>query len=106
MVKKIIAYLFVCFFLIHPLRAGDDFCGIRNVAFVSGEEINYNLYYSVIGLYLNAGSAKFTVAQEKINETPSYHARSIELSTYLYHVSSRNDRNQAKRVCHTYNNNR
>jgi hypothetical protein len=84
MVKKIAAYLFVCFFLIHPLRAGDDFCGIRNMAFVSGEEINYNLYYSVIGLYLNAGSAKFTVTQEKINETPSYHATCIGTSNARY----------------------
>jgi hypothetical protein len=84
MVKKIIAYLFVCFFLVHPLRAGDDFCGIRNIAFVSGEEINYNLYYSVIGLYLNAGSAKFTVVKEKINETPSYHVTCFGASNSRY----------------------
>jgi hypothetical protein len=84
MIKKIIAYLFVCFFLVHPLRAGDDFCGIRNMEFVGGEEIKYNLYYSVIGLYLNAGTAKFSVAQEKINETPSYHVTCIGTSNSSY----------------------
>ena len=84
MFKKITAYFFICLFLAQPLRAGDDFCGIRNMAFVSGEEINYNLYYSVIGLYLNAGSAKFTVTQEKINETPAYHATCIGTSNARY----------------------
>jgi hypothetical protein len=38
----------------------------------------------VIGLYLNAGSAKFTVTQEKINETPSYHATCIGTSNARY----------------------
>ena len=84
MFKKIIAYFFICLFLVHPLKAGDDFCGIRNFAFNSGEEINYNLYYSVIGLYINAGSAKFTVTQEKINEVPAYHAVCLGSSNSRY----------------------
>ena len=81
---KIAAYFIVCLFLVHPIKAGDDFCGIKNFAFNSGEEINYNLYYSLIGLYINAGSARFAVAQEKINETPSYHVTCIGASNSRY----------------------
>jgi hypothetical protein len=84
MFKKIAAYFFICLFLAYSLKAGDDFCGIRNFAFNSGEEINYNLYYSVIGLYINAGSAKFTVMQEKVNEIPAYHAVCLGNSNSRY----------------------
>ena len=55
------------------LSAGGDFCGLRNTAFQEGEIINYNVYYSVIGLYINAGSASFEVNQEKLNNKPVYH---------------------------------
>jgi hypothetical protein len=84
MTHKIAAYFFVCLFLVHPINAGDDFCGIKNFAFNSGEEINYNLYYSLIGLYINAGTARFSVTQEKINETPSYHVTCIGASNSRY----------------------
>jgi hypothetical protein len=84
MYKKLVVYLLVGLCLAHPLRAGDDFCGIRNFAFNSGEEINYNLYYSVIGLYLKAGSAKFTVTSEKMNEIPTYHVVCLGNSNSRY----------------------
>lgn len=84
MIKKITAYFFICLFLVHPLNAGDDFCGIKNFAFSSGEEINYSLYYSFIGLYINAGSAKFAVAQENINEIPAYHVTCLGASNSRY----------------------
>ncbi|NCT95481.1 MAG: DUF3108 domain-containing protein [Chitinophagaceae bacterium] len=56
-----------------PLSAGDDFCGIRNTAFEEGEIISYNVFYNVIGLYVNAGNADFAVSLEKINNRPVYH---------------------------------
>lgn len=56
------------------LSAGDDFCGIRNTAFTSNESISYSIYYSVIGLYFNAGTATFTTTLEKLNNKPVYHA--------------------------------
>ena len=84
MIHKIAAYFFVCLFLVHPIKAGDDFCGIKNFAFNSGEEINYNLYYSVIGIYINAGAAKFALTQEKMNEMPAYHATCIGTSNSRY----------------------
>jgi hypothetical protein len=56
------------------LSAGDDFCGIRNTAFLPNEILTYNVFYSVIGLYVNAGTATFTTTLEKLNNTPVYHA--------------------------------
>lgn len=45
---------------LQPVKAGDDFCGIRNQAFQAGESITFNVFYSVVGLYINAGSANFS----------------------------------------------
>ncbi len=72
MVKKIYSYLFTLLFITY-ISAGDDFCGIRNLAFQQGEVINYNIYYNVIGLYVNAGEASFTNTLEKLANKPAYH---------------------------------
>ncbi|MEP6464689.1 MAG: DUF3108 domain-containing protein [Parafilimonas sp.] len=56
------------------LSADDDFCGIRNTAFSANEILTYNVYYSVIGLFVNAGTATFTTTLEKLNNKPVYHA--------------------------------
>ena len=55
------------------LTAGDDFCGIKNKTFISGEVLTYNVFYSVAGLYVNAGSASFTVGMDNVNNKPCYH---------------------------------
>ncbi len=54
-------------------NVGDEFCGIRNTAFQQGELINYSVFYSVIGIYVNAGSATFATNLEKLNGKPVYH---------------------------------
>lgn len=56
-----------------PKVVGDEFCGIRNFAFADGEKISYNVFYSVIGIYFNAGTASFTVSTDKIGNRPVYH---------------------------------
>lgn len=53
--------------------ADDDFCGIRNTAFQAGELLTYNIFYSVLGLYANAGTATFTSSLEKLNNKTVYH---------------------------------
>jgi hypothetical protein len=73
-VKKIIPVLLVLIGLAwKPVEAGDEFCGIRNLAFDAGENISYNVFYSVMGLYVNAGSANFVVTQDQVNNRPAYH---------------------------------
>ena len=55
------------------LTAGDDFCGIRNTTFNSGEQISFNIFYSVAGIYVNAGTANFALSLDKINNKICYH---------------------------------
>lgn len=51
----------------------DDFCGVRNTSFKAGEHINFNVFYAVAGLYVNAGTATFTNTLERLNGRPVYH---------------------------------
>lgn len=77
--------ILVCFLIISTgLSAGDDFCGLKNSAFHQGESIRYNVYYSVIGLYVNAGTANFSVALDKMNNKPAYHVTGIGSSNTSY----------------------
>lgn len=54
-------------------HTGDDFCGIVNRTFISGERINFKVFYSVVGIYLEAGSAQFSLNREILNNKPVYH---------------------------------
>ena len=56
-----------------PLRAGDDFCGIRNAAFHAGENLTFKVFYTVAGMYMSAGEASFTTKLETMNNKPVYH---------------------------------
>ena len=42
-------------------------------AFQHGEKITYNVFYSVIGMYLNAGTAIFKTTKEKFDNSDAYH---------------------------------
>jgi len=55
------------------LTAGDDFCGMSNKAFKPGEVLTYNVFYAVAGIYVNAGTATFSLTQEKVSNIPCYH---------------------------------
>ena len=55
-------------------RPVEDFCEVRNSTTQAGEEIAYTVYYSAAGLYVNAGSARFTNKLEKLNGRTVYHA--------------------------------
>ncbi|BDQ12279.1 DUF3108 domain-containing protein [Sediminibacterium sp. TEGAF015] len=72
MLKKSLI-VFISLLLTRPLTAGDEFCGIRNYAFQSGEQISFTVFYNVIGLYVNAGAATFSVNSEKLNNESVYH---------------------------------
>jgi len=72
-VKKPLLVLLSIFLCVH-LLAGDDFCGVRNKAFNAGENISYIVYYSALGMYVNAGNANFTTTLEKLNNKPVYHS--------------------------------
>ncbi|MBD0284645.1 MAG: DUF3108 domain-containing protein [Flavisolibacter sp.] len=54
-------------------QAQDNFCGIRNTAFQGGEQIFYNVYYTLAGIYVNAGQVTFTTLLEQWAGRPVYH---------------------------------
>jgi Protein of unknown function (DUF3108) len=51
----------------------DNFCGIRNTTTQNGEEVSYNIFYSLAGAYVVAGSVTFTNKIEKLNGKTVYH---------------------------------
>jgi hypothetical protein len=55
------------------LSAGDDFCGTRNSAFKKDENVTFTVFYSALGVYVNAGTASFTTSLEQLNNKPVYH---------------------------------
>ncbi len=55
------------------LNAGDDFCGLRNRTFKSGESLTFKVYYTLAGIYVSAGEATFRVNQEQINNKAVFH---------------------------------
>ncbi|MCW3088756.1 MAG: ATP-dependent exoDNAse [Sediminibacterium sp.] len=62
----------------------DEFCGLRNLAFQEGESISFNVFYSVVGLYVNAGTANFTASLDHINNRPAYHVLGVGSSNPSY----------------------
>jgi len=56
-----------------PLRADNDFCAVRNSAFVAGETLTFKVFYTVAGLYVAAGEASFNNSLEMLNNRPVYH---------------------------------
>jgi hypothetical protein len=81
---KKITIILLAFVAWLPLRAGDEFCGIENRAFHDGESISFNIFYSVVGVYVNAGTANFSVTQEKLNNKPVYHVVGTGTSNSSY----------------------
>lgn len=64
--------------------ADDDFCTIRNTTFIDGENITYKIFYNALGLYIDAGTASFTVSRETLNNTPVYHVVGLGTSNSSY----------------------
>ena len=56
------------------LSADSDFCEISNSSFSSGERITLKVFYNVVGLYVDAGTATFNAQLENYNGKPVYHA--------------------------------
>ncbi len=54
------------------LNAGDDFCGLRNNTFLSGETITFKVFYA-LGIYVSAGEAVFNINLVRMNNKPVYH---------------------------------
>jgi hypothetical protein len=82
-VKKILL-LIISISFISNLSAGDVFCGIRNHAFQNGEYLSFTVFYSVMGLYVNAGNASFNLTQDHLNDKPVFHVVGLGNSNSSY----------------------
>jgi hypothetical protein len=51
---------------------------------MAGENISYIVYYSALGLYVNAGNANFSTSLERINNKPAYHVIGVGASNSHY----------------------
>lgn len=69
--KAIIPILILLFSF--TVQDGEEFCGVRNTAFKSGEEVTMIVYYTTLGMYVGAGEARFTSNLEYFNGKPVYH---------------------------------
>lgn len=69
---KVLITIFI-FFSVITSSADPEFCGIRNSAFNSGEQVTMIVYYSTLGMYVGAGEATFTTNLERFNGKPVYH---------------------------------
>ncbi len=67
----------VCMSMQAEAPVNDEFCGLRNNAFRAGEQINYTVYYAVAGIYVNAGTAVFSAALDRLNGRPVYHLKGV-----------------------------
>jgi hypothetical protein len=83
-VKKFIFIVLLTTFTISRLAAGDDFCGVRNTTFQAGENITFTVFYSVAGIYVNAGTANFITTVERLNNRPAYHVVGTGTSNNSY----------------------
>ena len=68
-----ISFIILLIFSCIKLSADDDFCGLRNTTFSANESLTFNVFYSVIGLYVNAGQANFSNRIERLDNKPVYH---------------------------------
>jgi hypothetical protein len=64
--------------------APDGFCSISNMTFSDGEKVVFKVFYNVIGIYVDAGEASFTVEQTGYNNRPAYHLTGIGTSNPSY----------------------
>jgi len=67
-----------------PLKADNDFCGISNTAFRTGESLTYRVYYTVAGAYFGVGEAVFSNTLESYNGKDVYHSVA-EGKTYSFY---------------------
>lgn len=79
--KYVVVMLFILLLSFSPApasvhqsaQADNEFCGIRNTSFISGEALNYHVYYTLAGIYVYGGEANFNISLERYGNKPVYH---------------------------------
>jgi ribosomal protein L31E len=69
--KKLYSSLIFCFGSVYSLFAQNTVA--ENQAFQPQEKISYTVYYNVVGIYVNAGSATLATSSEKLQNEDVFH---------------------------------
>ncbi len=71
----------------------DGYCNIKNFCFKNGENVSFYVFYTFAGIWVHAGTAKFTTQLENLNNKPVWHFTGTgeTLSSYdwIYKVRDR-----------------
>lgn len=51
----------------------ENYCNLKNTAYKEGEIITYKIYYTLAGVYVEAGEVNFSCNLEQLNNKPVYH---------------------------------
>jgi hypothetical protein len=71
----------------------NDFCGLRNIAFLEGERLYFKVYYNMGRIWVGAGEASFNVKGEDLNGRRVYHiigdGKTLKSYEWFYKVRDR-----------------
>jgi len=91
--KKLIITLSTILTLGVSKADNEGFCNINNFCFQNGENVSFYVFYTFAGIWVHAGTAKFTTSLEKLNNKPVWHFTGTgeTLSSYdwIYKVRDR-----------------
>src|SRR5262245_48180174 len=71
--KKVYYYLLSAVLMIPGFAAISQTAVMQDYAFKPHEKISYSVYYNVVGIYLNAGTATFTTSNERFQDADVFH---------------------------------
>ena len=69
--KKLLIALFITISFLPAMSQA--YYTSQNLPFQAGERIDYTVFYNVIGLYVNAGSASFTTSRTMYDDQDVFH---------------------------------
>jgi hypothetical protein len=90
MTKFLILTSFLLVSAVDGPKGSVDGCSVQNTSFMGGEYAAYNIYYTLAGMYFEAGTVNFTCRSEQLGTIPVYHitavGRTIPFYDHLYKV--------------------
>lgn len=84
LIVQFLLFLFSYLFPFNGQGQDNGICNQPNKSFIVGEKITYTLFYNVIGLYVSAGKADFTVTSSNYNGADTYTLTAIGKSNSKY----------------------
>jgi len=91
--KKLIITLATILTLGVSKADNEGFCKTKNFCFQNGENVSFFVFYTVLGMWVHAGTAKFTTQLETLNNKPVWHftgtGETLKNYDWIYKVRDR-----------------